>query len=56
MGEILFLVKQADEALLESQLLLNKDLIGSMREVIWSDCKQELDEAFGKTNTERKNK
>ncbi len=35
-------------ALLDSQLLLDyQDLFGSMRGVILSDCKEELDEVFG---------
>ncbi len=49
-----FLVKQADKALIDSQLLLDdRDLFGSMRGVILSDYEEELDEVFGETNAER---
>ncbi len=55
--KIYFLVKQADEALLDPQKVLDdKDLFWSMRGVILSDCEQELDDVFGETNTERNNK
>ncbi len=54
MDEFFFLVKQADESLHDSQLFLdNQDLFGSMRGVTISDCKDEMDEVFGETNTER---
>ncbi len=44
MDKIHYLMKQADEALLDLQLLLDyQDLFGSMRGVISSDCKEELD-------------
>ncbi len=53
MDKILVLVKWADEALLDLQLILDdQDLFGSMRGVMLSDCKEELDEVFGETNTE----
>ncbi len=49
-----FLMKQAGEPLHDSQLLLDdQDLFGSMRGVILSDCKEELDEVFGEIDTER---
>ncbi len=52
--KIYFLVKRADDALLDLQLLLDdQDLFGSMRGVFLSDCKEELDEVFGDINTER---
>ncbi len=54
MDKIYYLVKQADDALIDSQLLLDdQDLFGSMRGVVLSDCKEEWDEVFGETNTER---
>ena len=54
MDKIYFLVKRADEALLNSQKLLDdEDLFGSMRGVTLSDCELELDEVFGDSNTER---
>ncbi len=54
MDKIYFLLKQANEALLDSQKLLDdKDLFESTREVVSSDCDQELDEVFGETNTKR---
>ncbi len=54
MDKIYFLVKQADDALCDSQFLLDdQDLFGSMRGVVLSDCTEELDEVFGETNTER---
>ncbi len=47
-------MKQADKVLLDSQMLLDdEDLFGLIRGVVLSDCKQELDEDFGKTNTEK---
>ncbi len=53
MDKIFFLVKQADYALLDSQLLFDDhDLFWSGRGVMLSDCKEELDEVFGETNTE----
>ncbi len=53
MDKIYFLVKQADKALIDSQLLLDiQDRFGSMRGVILSDCEEKLDEVFGETNTE----
>ncbi len=49
MDKIFFLVKQADGVLLDLQLLLDdQDLFGSMRGVILSDCKLELDEDLEK--------
>ncbi len=54
MDKIYFLVKQADDALLDSQLFIDdQDLFGSMRGVVSSDCMEELDEVFGETNAER---
>lgn len=54
MDKIYFLVKRADDALHDSQLLLDdQDLFGSMRAVMVSNCDEELDEVFGDTNTER---
>ncbi len=54
MDKIYYLMKQAYEALLDSQFLLNdQDLFWSMRRVILSDCKEELDKVFGEVNTER---
>ncbi len=54
MEKMFFLVKQADEALLDLQLILDdQDLFGSMRGVVLSDCEEELDKVFGETNTER---
>ncbi len=54
MDKIYFLVKQADEAQLDLQLILDdQDLFGSMKGVISFDCNEELDEVFGKTITER---
>ncbi len=54
MDKIFFLVKQADDALFDSQLLLDdQDLFGSMRGVVLTDCVEEMDEVFGDTNTER---
>ncbi len=54
MDKIYFLVKQADDALHDSQLILDdQDLFGSMRGVVLSNCDEELDEVFGDTNTER---
>ncbi len=51
--KIYYLVQQADDALLDSFLLLdNQDLFG-LRGVILLDCEEELDEDFGKTNIER---
>ncbi len=56
MDKIFFLVKQADDALFDSQFLLDDpDQFGSMRGVILSDCEEELDEVVGETNTERHN-
>ncbi len=53
MDKIYFLENRADEALLDSQKFLDEeDFFGSMRGVILSDCKKELDELFGETNTE----
>ncbi len=53
MDEINFLLKQVDEASIVSQLLLDDhNLFGSMRGVILSDCKEELDGVFGETNAE----
>ncbi len=52
--KIFFLVKQVDDTLLDSQLLFDdQDLFGSMWGVILSYCKEELDEVFEETNTER---
>ncbi len=49
-------MKQAYDALLDSQLLLNdQDLFGSMIGVVLSDFEEELDEVFGDTNAERNN-
>ncbi len=57
MDKINLLVKRVDEALFESQKVLeDKDLFGSIRVVILSDCQQDQDEVFGETNTERINK
>ncbi len=54
MDKLYFLVKQADKALIDSQLLLDdRDLFGSMRGVILSYCKEEWDEVFGETTKER---
>ncbi len=54
MDKICYLVKQADEALLDSQKLLNdEDLFGSIRGVVLSNYEQVWDEIFGKTNTEK---
>ena len=54
MDKIYFLVKRADDALHDSQLLLDdQDLFGSMRAVMVSYRDEELDEVFGDTNTER---
>ncbi len=54
MDKIYYLVKQGGETLLDSQIILDdKDLFGSMRGVIMSDCKKELDEVFGETYEER---
>ena len=54
MDKIYFLVKRADDALHDSQLLLDGQyLFGSMRAVMVSYCDEELDEVFGDTNTER---
>ncbi len=54
MDKIYFLVKQADDALHDLQLLLDdQDLFGSMRGVMLSNCDEELDEVFGDANTER---
>ena len=54
MDKIYFLVKQADDALHDSQLILDdQDLFGSMRGVVLTNCDEELDEVFGDTNTER---
>ncbi len=54
MDKINFLVKRADGALIDSQLLLDdQDLFGSTRGVILSDCKEKFDELFGETITER---
>ncbi len=51
--EIFFLVKRADEALHDSQLILdNQDLFGSMRGVTILDCEVKMEEVFGETNTE----
>ncbi len=47
MDKVFFLVKQADDTLIYSQLLLDdQDLFTSMRGVILSDCKEELDKVF----------
>ncbi len=47
-------MKQADKVLLDSQMLLDdEDLFGSIRGVVLLDCKQEMDEVFGKTITEK---
>ncbi len=52
--KFIFLVKQADEALHDLQLLLDdQDLFGSMRGTTVPDCEEEFDEVFGETNTER---
>ncbi len=52
--KIYFLVKQADDALHDLQLILDdQDLFGSMRGVVLSNCDEELDEVFSDTNTER---
>ena len=52
--KIYFLVKQADEALQASQILLDDhDLFGSMRGSSVQECMEEYDEVFGETNTER---
>ncbi len=57
MDKIFFLLKLVDEALFDSQLLLdNQDLFGSMGGVVLSYCKEELDEVFRETNTERNDK
>ncbi len=54
MDKIYFLMKQADEALLDSQLLLdNQDLFESMRGVILSVYEEELDDFFDEAITER---
>ncbi len=54
MDENFFLVKQVDEALLDSQLfLMIRIYLGQWGEWFLSDCKEELDEVFGETNTER---
>ncbi len=54
MDKIYFLVKQADEALLDSQLLFDdQDLFGSMRGVILFGCEEKLDNFLGETNAER---
>ncbi len=56
MDKIDFLVKQAADALHDLQLLLDdQDLFGSIWGVVFSDCKEELDEVFGVTSTERNN-
>ncbi len=55
MDKIYFLVKRADEALHDLQLLLNdQDLFGSMRESTVPECEEEYNEVFGETNTEKK--
>ncbi len=47
MDKIYSLVKQADEALLDSQKDFDeKDLFGSLGGVILSDCEQELGKVF----------
>ncbi len=57
MDKIYFLAKQADEALHDSQLLLDdQDLFGSTRGSTVPDCEEEFDEVFGETNTERNDK
>ncbi len=49
MNKLYFLVKQKDEAFLDSQKLLDdEDLFGSMKGVFWSNCNQELDEVWRK--------
>ncbi len=54
MDKIYFLVKQADEALQASQILLDdQDLFGSMRGSSVQECMEEYNEVFGETNTER---
>ncbi len=54
MEKIYFLVKQADDALHDLQLLLDdQDLFGSMRGSIIPECEEEYDEVFGETNIER---
>ena len=54
MDKIYFLVKQADEALQASQILLDdQDLFGSMRGSSVPECEEEYDEVFGETYTER---
>ncbi len=54
MDKVYFLVKQADEALQASQILLDdKDLFGSMRGISVQECMEEYDEVFRETNTER---
>ncbi len=54
MDKIYFLVKRADDALHDLQLLLNdQDLFGSMRGTTIQKCEEEFNEVFGETNTER---
>ncbi len=54
MDKIYFLVKQADDALHDSQLLLDdQDLFGSMRGSTLPECEEEYDKVFGETNTKR---
>ncbi len=54
MDKIYFLVKQVDEALQASQILLDdQDLFGSMRESSVPECEEEYNEVIGETNTER---
>ncbi len=48
-----FLVKQGDEALLDSQKMFDdKDHFGPLRCIVLSECNKELDEVFGDTHTE----
>ncbi len=57
MDKIYFLVKQADEALHDLQLLLDdQDLFWSMRGTTTPECEKEFDEVFGEKNTERNDK
>ncbi len=54
MDKIYFLVKHADEALHDLQLLLDdQDLFGSMRGTTIPEWEEEFNEVFGETNTER---
>ncbi len=53
MDKIYYLMKQADEALINSQLLHDDRDCLDHEEIDLSDCKEELDEVLGETNTER---